>query len=436
LEPFGKKDPWIAELPGIRARQVLDTLWRGGLRWGTVLSGLVIDRGASALALILISRRVPPEMFGQYLACFSLATFLAVLPAFGMDTWLLAQGKTSRAEVLSLWRGTIRYQSLFLAAWLVGLILLGFILPPETYPANLLVLATVGVGFDTLTLLTISALRCLNRHGLVSAVQSAASLLFLGIVLFLPEGAAGLNLFALIRALISAGLFLIVAGLMDIRALAGPTSTGSLRDFLRELFPYFTAEVAGATYLRADMNIVSFFLGPLGSAIYGPALNLLQVTFLAPRALFYYIVPRLSSLFKDQSAGRSFSRMSALQTASQAAAGLVLSGILFFFSEPLIQITFGPTYIDSAPVLRLLSPIPFLRSLNFALAAVLITSRRQAQRTRVQVASAIFNVAANLLIVIPLRVPGVALVYVFSEFLLAAGYTFLSIRVFRSGKVS
>ncbi|MBK9052239.1 MAG: polysaccharide biosynthesis C-terminal domain-containing protein [Chloroflexi bacterium] len=66
--------------------------------------------------------------------------------------------------------------------------------------------------------------------------------------------------------------------------------------------------------------------------------------------------------------------------------------------------------------------MPLLHRLNFALGAVLTSGGRQSPRTKVQIAAAIFNVCANLLIIQPYGIIGVAIVYVLTELILTVGY--------------
>jgi O-antigen/teichoic acid export membrane protein len=132
------------------------------------------------------------------------------------------------------------------------------------------------------------------------------------------------------------------------------------------------------------------------------------------------MVPRLSKAFTRSRV--SFRQESILQLLVHAVTGALLSLGVFFLAPALVRVTFGEAYAPSAAVLRLLSPIPLFRSLNFGLGAMLTSSGRQVERTRSQAVAAIFNLAANLLVISPFGIPGVALVYTASEGLLCLGY--------------
>ena len=106
---------------------------------------------------------------------------------------------------------------------------------------------------------------------------------------------------------------------------------------------------------------------------------------------------------------------------------MLLSILVFEYAPMIVRIAFGPAYQASGIVLRWLSPILFIKSLNFGFGAVLTAGNNQTWRTTVQVISASFNLAANLAIVIPFGILGVVIVYLFSELLLLLGYS-ISVR--------
>lgn len=405
---------------------LLTTRWQDFTNWGVVLVGLLIDRGATALALILVARDVHPLEYGQYISCFVLATFLVVIPGFGMDAWLLTQSRTDSKKVTSLWGNAFRLRVGLLVIWFLSMGLLSIFLPQDTYPKDILFLTTLGAAFDSLTLLSYSSLRATSRHWIITALQSLASLTLLGIVLLLPPDIDKVYVFALIRLILSvvvAGIAMIIVGIKNILS---PLVNKSLKSILKASNPFLWSEFASSIYDKADINIISIVLGSAGTGIYGPALNLLQVTFLAPRSYFFLTVPKLSAAFIETR--QAYLQQSKHQFFVQITLGLLLSVFLFIFSPMLIQLTFGQAYQQSSEILRLFSPIPFLRSINFALAAILSSSKLQAQRIKPQILSAVFNVLANLIVILPYGIRGIAFVYVLSELILAIGYTFTTFK--------
>jgi O-antigen/teichoic acid export membrane protein len=394
------------------------------LDWGAVITGLVLERVALALALIIIARRVEPIEYGQYISSFSLITFLAVLPGLGLDSWLLTQGRSLKEELEELWSSLIvsRIRALFL--WVAGVICLSFFLSKDTYPFTLILIIVIGAAFDSLNLISIATLRCMNRHHSVAFLLTSSSLAVLVAAILLPKSSDTLLVFAAFRASFSALSFFFGSALINIRALFRRRGGGSIAQLIRSARAYFWADISSVIYVRADVNIIGLMVGSIGNSIYAPAINILQMSFLVPRAIFYFIVPRLSAAYRQKSHSR-YSRLSSLVVLAQVGVGLPLSLFLYFLGPGLLQWAFGANYAESGKVLTILSLLPVIRSLNFAQSAIIMSSQNQANRTRVQIVAAGFNVVANIVALQTFGILAVAWVYVMSELMLLLGYTWI-----------
>lgn len=399
--------------------------------WAIVLLGLFAERGATALMLIVVARKVLPIEYGQYLSSYGLAGFLIVLPDFGLEAWLLTKGHSTPSQMAQLTGSAFRSRVQLLSVWMVAMLLLAAILPADTFPLGIMVPTVLGVAFDSLVLLLYSALRSTHQHRRVTFFQSIASLTLLGVTLVLPLGSGRIALFAVGRCALSAALLITVIVTTALDYLKLPLTFIPTRELLLAARPFVAAEIASFVYVKADLAIISLLLGSSGSSVYGPALNLLQVSFIVPRSLFFFVVPVLSrSYFHARDA---FMKKGMAQFIVQALIGAIISVTVFLFAPFVVDLVFGHAYARSAEVLRLLSPIPFLRSINFALGAMLTSGERQPQRTKVQVVCAVFNVLANLVVITPFGVAGVAIVYVLSELILSVGYSFLTFRCLGTG---
>lgn len=409
-----------------RVRDLLQhrTLQQAVTNWGVILVGLLLHNGLTAVTLFIVARQVNPDVYGQYVAVYALLSFVIVLPGLGLDTWFLAQYVPSRDQFSSFWDQSLRLRRRALLIWLALMGLLGFVLPQETYPWALWLPTAVSVAFDSLSLLCFSALRTQNQHKLVTIWQATFAVALFALALWLPVSANYVAVFANGRMVLSILLALIVLVYRQ-RAYCTTAQPVSLTDeeILRQGRPFMLAELASAVYVRADVSIVSLLLGKSATALYGPAINLLQASFLAPRALFLLILPLLSKAFKQDM--HKFNRQGILQLVVQGTIGGLISITLFTFADELLTLIFREAYLGSAQYLRLLSPIPFLRALNFGVGTMLTASNRQALNTRVQMIVAAFNVIANLLVILPFGLMGVAIVYVISDMVLLLATSYL-----------
>ena len=408
--------------------QQLRTQYGQTIRWGlehwsTVLSGLALYSGLNALTLIIIARRVTPTEYGQYLASFALASFLVVLPSFGMDAWILTQHREKWSGTLALWAGSLRTRASLLIPWLAVMLLLSVVLPDATYPPKILVPTIFGVAFDSLLFLSYAALRTRHRHRQIAVVQAAYSITLLCLSLVLPIEDGHVAIFAAARMLLSFSASLIVLVALGWRYFENKDALPSMRSILHASRPFMLSELASSVYLKADVTIISIVIGTAGTSVYGPAITLLQAAFLVPAALFYVMVPTLSKTFTEDRG--KFLSQSRAQTWVQVTLGAVISVVTFLLAPYIVDLVFGEGYAESADVLRLLSPLPFIRALNFAFAAILTSCERQKDRTRVQIFAAAVNVIGNLIVIARYGILGVSVMFLLSETALWFGYSLI-----------
>lgn len=423
------KSPHAAPAPRFSFQVSLSAIYQRILKdWSIVLTGMIAERGLVTLALLILARRTSSLEYGQYLSSYALLSLLVVLPNFGVDTWLLAQSGQGHAHIASLWYSALRLRVRLLVAWGAAAALLLLFLDRNTFPAAVYLPTILGVIGESLVILTFYTLRGTRRSREAAVLQALFALL-----LFLS--AWGLHLvpgqvarFAQLRAVLSLAAAFITAWLTRRWVPLTPTLAASgtpipARQILAQARPFLWGDMATAIYLKADLTIVSFFLGPGGASIYGPALNITNMSFLVPNALYFVIVPQLSNAFHRSR--QAFARTSAIQVGLQCLVGIGMAIITFFIASPLVNLLFGPNYSDSSAVLRMLTPVLLLKPINFGLAAVLVTTDNQKPRSRIQVISALFNALANLAVILPLGIPGVATIYGISELILVVGYSLL-----------
>lgn len=411
-------------MPKIVAFLQQRTLQQAVMNWGVILTGLLLHNGLTAITLFIVARRIKPEAYGQYIAVYALLSFLVVLPGLGLDTWFLAQYLPTRERFTSFWNQSLRLRGSALLLWLGLIGLLGFILPKETYPWDIWLPTAISVAFDSFSLLSFSALRTQNKHKLVTVWQSSFAVSLFIVTFWLPVSPNYVIVFANIRMILSILLTFIIAvyyqrWYRDVKQTAAALN----QEMLREGQAFMLTELASAVYVRADISIISLIMGRFATALYAPAISLLQASFLAPRAFFLFILPLLSKSFQKNT--KKFNRQSTLQLIVQAIIGAITSIVLFFFAADILDLIFKEAYLGSTQYVRLLSPIPFLRALNFAVGTMLIASNRQVLQTKAQVIVAIFNIMANLIVIEPFGLVGISITYVISDAILLVITSFL-----------
>lgn len=394
------------------------------INWGVIAFGLLSLYGFTAISLIIVARSVSKFEYGQYLAVFSLATLTVVAPSFGMDSWLLTQGRAIAGYGRNFWLRCLRLRTGSLAIWLLALAALTLVLPQATFPADLMLVTVIGVAFESITAMAYSFMRGADKHTQVTLLQAASATLLLVVTLLLPLEPGRILWFAAGRTVLAALVFVVVSyGLYRGQRQIERYPLGD-RVVLAESGPFLVTDLSAVVYGKVDITLLSLLAGASATSVYGPAVNLLMITFIPARSLYFFAVPRLTQA--RERSQRLFRRQSINQFWTQAAGGSLLSVLLLVSAPLLTTLVYGTAYLDSVPVLQVLSVITLLRAINFALAAPLIAGGDQAKRARVQVVAALFNIVLNLAIIPSWGVMGVAIVYVLTELLLATGYAVLT----------
>jgi O-antigen/teichoic acid export membrane protein len=390
-----------------------------------LFTGSLIAQATTALSSLIIARHLEPTIYGQFSASFVLAAVTSTVFNLGLDLWLLREGSRREIPLNHLTASVLTIKLLAGVPWLVLLVSLAPRLFPQTYLAGLLLWSAAAVGLDSLFSTILYSFKATLRNRLASILEASCDLLWFGGVLILvSEKITAPQAFAQIRFL-ALFVFLIIAILFVFRSHGLQFSSAVSRKAIRSAPPYAVSELLASATSRLDIIIVSFVLGGVAVGLYSPAINLMNAAYLAPTAVHIVMVPVLSSLFL-KNPGRAV-RASQLTIAGLLVVGVFLSA-LFALTAPLMVWLLGESYQPSLPLLRILSLILIFKSGSFAVAAILVATGNQAKRSLAQAAAVVFNLVMNLLVIQRYGLIGIAWVYVFTEVILFAGYTYLMLR--------
>jgi len=166
---------------------------------------------------------------------------------------------------------------------------------------------------------------------------------------------------------------------------------------------------------------------------YSPATGIVHALFIVPNAIFTVLVPAISSYAKNDI--RRLYHLTWKMILGYAAIGLALWSVIGPGSDLLIRIVLGNAYATTGGLLEILSPILFMKSVEFGCAAILVAIGWQTKRLGPQIISAASNLLFNLWAIPRFGVFGVAWVYVISEAIIFLGYGWLTFRWMRKIRI-
>ena len=166
------------------------------------------------------------------------------------------------------------------------------------------------------------------------------------------------------------------------------------------------------------------YLGPEAAGLYSPAVSIMSALVLVPLALNMVMIPAMSRL--HDGGRRNHQRHGKPAHFVQHAPIGILSGlVLAFGADWIVQILLGDAYAETGDVLSVLSGVLSARFITLAAASVLVAVGWQRHRVKPQAVVAALNVGLNVLLIPRWGIMGAAGVFVFTEWLLVAGYVSL-----------
>ena len=367
---------------------------------------------------LLVARALGPDLFGKFSGSYALVGLSGIAVNWGMDTWLLRDPGSLASP--RIWAGRVlRIKASIGLVWGAGLVFLAPLIRPDTFSPLLVFIVVLDVWFDSALNTHIAGLTIQKRFVAISRLLFfSRALRLLGALALVILGIRSPLVFALARfAATSLGLGV---GFLVFKPLLASLEGSSNRAVLRTAALFGLSEFLAVVYMQADVSMLSILSGSTAAGLYSPASGFVNALFVIPSSVFMIAVPALSRQFASEPTRLPGSILRV--SLGFLALGLVLSGGMVLAGGWLIRLLLGSHYLVTSALVVILAPLLLFKSLGFGWAAVLISVDWQKQRLFPQALSAGLNVLLNLWAIPHLGVPGVAVVYTVSEFILALGY--------------
>lgn len=387
------------------------------LHVGIALVGVVLARLLGSVTQIVLARWMGVADFGMYTTMYALLGPVVMIASLGLDTWLLRQGH----DTATLDSAVSQVFAIRLLAT-GGLMLLAVALISVSGRATLtipVVLAALGLICELLLTTAHSALRAQVRTRAAAVLQIivAGFTLFL-IWMFWTDrtpllAATGYRLLANALGVI----FLIWLLRRSLRFIVWRVAP--LAHTIKQALPYFTSDLLAMVALKADLTLVALIIGAIGAGIYGPALTIINATFLVPTVAWQVLLPILS---RQPIGTRSFRTIMTVTTVGHIVYGTGWTMVLWWYSEVLIRVLFQASYLGAVPLLQIMSLLPLIKSINFCSTLIMVAHNQQILRMKLQSTGAVFNVTANLISIPLFGLVGAAWVNLVTEAVLFTCY--------------
>lgn len=416
IRPFSRRVILREKVGRLISRDRLISM--GGYSVGTAASQFVM-----MIYTLLVARFLEPALYGQFSGSYALTGLTAFIVNLGMDTLLLREKDSLQSP--RQWVGRVLQAKIKLGLlWVVLLIPISALIRPDVFSPILMLVCALDIWFDGAIVTIIAGLNIQSRY------RAAARIIFIyrlarlagALIIVLVGGISPLS-FALGRLVATFGGFAAATVVLapDIKA----RGTSSTRQIIRMAVPFGASELLTMVYMQADVSLLIILGGTTAAGLYSPASGLVNALFVIPSTLFLISLPILSRRYNEDP--ERLPGMLFRLTLVFLGVGVALFLVTGMAAGWILRWLLGPKYLVTSVLVGWLSPLLLFKSLGFGWASFIVAIGWQKRRLIPQAFSAIFSISLNLWAIPRLGIPGVALVYILSEVLLAVGYGMLAV---------
>lgn len=383
----------------------------------------------SILALILIiSRRLGPDIFGGYSFLNAVIMTGIVVATFGLDTFMVrevSRGPFLGNQILSSVLGFKVISSLVVMASVWALF--SFFLEDQAI-IRLLAVFSIVICLNSLSQSFWYYGDAFQKFQFHASLWATSNVIKIPIVWFFIS--IEQELVMIIYALIIAEIIsLIISGCLirrRFKLVLDNLFFKSIPILLKKVWPLAVVFILSAIYFRIDMMMLEVMKGEKAVGIYSASYKLIEFLSIIPGTVTIAALPGLTA---DYSANIEGFRASFFKTLTVLGIGGVAIGLfLYLFSKQVVLLLYGPLFSDSVLSLNILSGVIFFLFVNGYLAYVTIATNNDKAVALIIVISTILNVLLNFYLIPRYSHVGAALSTLISEVFMLLCYIVLFIK--------
>jgi len=384
---------------------------------------------ASIMALVLIiSRRLGPDIFGGYSFLNAVIMTGIVVATFGLDTFMVrevSRGPFLGNQILSSVLGFKVISSLVVMASVGALF--SFFLEDQAI-IRLLAVFSIVICLNSLSQSFWYYGDAFQKFQFHASLWATSNVIKIPIVWFFIS--IEQELVMIIYALIIAEIIsLIISGCLIRRRFKLALDNlffKSIPVLLKKVWPLAVVFILSAIYFRIDMMMLEVMKGEKAVGIYSASYKLIEFLSIIPGTVTIAALPGLTA---DYSANIEGFRASFFKTLTVLGIGGAAIGLfLYLFSKQVVLLLYGPLFSDSVLSLNILSGVIFFLFVNGYLAYVTIATNNDKAVALIIVISTILNVLLNFYLIPRYSHVGAALSTLISEVFMLLCYIVLFIK--------
>lgn len=383
------------------------------------------------LQALVLARWVGPENNAYVLAAFNVAGLGFILVNWGFDHWLLQQTSLSKEDSHHKFGQVLSVKLLFGSLIAMALLIALPLLRPKIYLPIILGLALLDLLTDSLSASSYTYLYAQDQYKRAAITLTIGrALRLLGTLAMVYFKINTLAWFLVLRFIIDFGILVYLWWVLKPKiSIIKPTN---LKLITKQTWAFALAELLNFAYDRADLTLLAFLtLQKAEISYYGTATNILVAGISILLPLQYVLIPYIIRRQEQDVQMRGKRTVYLRPLLYLLVAGLLGGLLLYFFGQPIINLTLGEAYSPSGPLLRLASPLILLKAISIALSSFLIAKQRQELKLVPLTVVTFLKVALILIFYRRFGLDAMIIAYILCEFILVLLYL---IQLVRSSK--
>jgi O-antigen/teichoic acid export membrane protein len=350
-------------------------------------------KGASGVIALVIARYYGPFQFGQYATALSVCGIFMLITGIGFEQEFTRRGSIEKNDIpLSL---SLHLISLAITSAMAFLLMIAFLLL-SGYSRDITVIGLLlGV-----TLLVQNINRpfrflylLLNKSHMTATFQTIATGMVLALMVFVIYMKGSLVYIVVLQLLVAIGVAMALFWWTPKKYFAIRANGKSVVDFFRKSVLFGFSNMIWVAYFNFDVFLMSFLRPETEVGIYAGVCRIIAINYVLGWAVANSFTPSLFEKFASHR--QDFGRVSRSLIATMCLFGLLLSLILYTYSELLVSLIIGELYKEGVVIARILSLSVTFRLINYGLCEVLTTGNRQKTRVSVEMVMLLSNVVIN-----------------------------------------
>ena len=372
----------------------------------TLVARLIVPAFSFAIS-VTIARLYGAETLGIYVQLMALTVIFQTMATAGIPLLLtrdIAAVPENTGDHL------VRAQSFALvsgfAATIAFLVYALLVLPKsEMWAAVVLAVTVLPSAWMAIQEGFFMATRAHHRVTIVAFVENTLKLVLAGAAFVVGSG-----IVAICAAIGAARLVAAQVGRRLMASAGEPLmwrwSVGEALSFGRLVAPFAVLLTVSMIYFRVDIILVGFLCDGTETGLYGAAITVYTVSLLLLSSVMSAVYPRLSAAFQDSQTG--FVAATTLSVKLLAVGMVPVAVLMICFADWALVVVFGETFVNAAPVLRLLAASLPLHAVNGTLGQALQAGQHQTSMVRIVSLGLAAHIVGIVLLVPILGIEGAA----------------------------